>query len=39
MKDDPSLHGKPMAVGGMAMLSTANYEARCVALTGSRWGG
>ena len=30
MKDNPSLRGKPMAVGGMAMLSTANYEARCV---------
>ncbi|XP_047317305.1 DNA polymerase kappa [Impatiens glandulifera] len=25
---DPSLKGKPMAVGSMSMLSTANYEAR-----------
>ncbi|KAK1359024.1 DNA polymerase kappa [Heracleum sosnowskyi] len=25
---NPSLKGKPMAVGGMSMLSTANYEAR-----------
>ncbi|XP_050363732.1 DNA polymerase kappa [Argentina anserina] len=25
---DPSLKGKPMAVGGMSMISTANYEAR-----------
>jgi DNA polymerase kappa len=25
---DPSLKGKPMAVGGMGMLSTSNYEAR-----------
>ncbi|KAG8368489.1 hypothetical protein BUALT_Bualt15G0050700 [Buddleja alternifolia] len=24
----PSLKGKPMAVGGMSMISTANYEAR-----------
>lgn len=23
---DPSLKGKPMAVGGMSMISTANYE-------------
>lgn len=23
---DPSLQGKPMAVGGMSMISTANYE-------------
>jgi hypothetical protein len=28
MRDDPSLRGKPVAVGGMGMLSTANYEAR-----------
>ena len=28
MRDDPSLVGKPVAVGGMGMLSTANYEAR-----------
>lgn len=28
MRDDPSLIGKPMAVGGMSMISTANYEAR-----------
>ncbi|KAK4848646.1 hypothetical protein QYF36_015555 [Acer negundo] len=25
---DPSLKGKPVAVGGMSMISTANYEAR-----------
>ncbi|KAK6159198.1 hypothetical protein DH2020_006512 [Rehmannia glutinosa] len=25
---NPSLKGKPMAVGGMSMISTANYEAR-----------
>jgi DNA polymerase kappa len=25
MRDDPSLVGKPMAVGGISMLSTANY--------------
>ena len=25
MRDDPMLMGKPMAVGGMSMLSTANY--------------
>ncbi|KAL5788073.1 hypothetical protein ACOSP7_005022 [Xanthoceras sorbifolium] len=25
---DPSLKGKPMAVGGISMISTANYEAR-----------
>ncbi|CAN6544477.1 unnamed protein product [Malus baccata var. baccata] len=25
---DPSLKGKPMAVGGMSMISTANYEGR-----------
>ena len=31
MKDNPALRGKPMAVGGMAMLSTANYEARYAA--------
>jgi DNA polymerase kappa len=24
----PSLAGKPIGVGGMSMLSTANYEAR-----------
>lgn len=23
---NPSLKGKPMAVGGMSMISTANYE-------------
>ena len=27
-REDPSLKGKPMAVGGMKMLTTANYEAR-----------
>ncbi|CBI22452.3 hypothetical protein VitviT2T_003660 [Vitis vinifera] len=26
--DNPSLRGRPMAVGGMSMISTANYEAR-----------
>lgn len=24
--EDPSLAGKPMAVGGMSMICTANYE-------------
>lgn len=24
--DNPSLRGRPMAVGGMSMISTANYE-------------
>lgn len=28
MRDDPSLLDKPMAVGGMGMLSTSNYIAR-----------
>ena len=28
MRDDPSLIGKPVAVGGLGMISTANYEAR-----------
>ncbi|KAK6179118.1 hypothetical protein SNE40_011548 [Patella caerulea] len=28
MKDDPTLRHKPMAVGGMSMLSTSNYVAR-----------
>ena len=28
MRDNPSLIGKPVAVGGSAMISTANYEAR-----------
>lgn len=28
--NNPSLKGKPMAVGGMSMISTANYEVlRC----------
>ncbi|CAG8534187.1 7322_t:CDS:10 [Ambispora leptoticha] len=27
-RDDPTLRGKPMAVGSMSMLTTANYEAR-----------
>ncbi|EGD80252.1 hypothetical protein PTSG_13123 [Salpingoeca rosetta] len=27
-RDNPDLKGKPMAVGGMKMLTTANYEAR-----------
>lgn len=27
-RDNPELKGKPMAVGGMKMLTTANYEAR-----------
>lgn len=26
---NPSLKGKPMAVGGLSMISTANYEVRC----------
>jgi hypothetical protein len=28
MRDNPSLVDKPMAVGGMSMISTANYVAR-----------
>ncbi|KAL8616660.1 hypothetical protein ACOMHN_031642 [Nucella lapillus] len=28
MRDNPSLRNKPMAVGGIGMLSTSNYEAR-----------
>ncbi|XP_022095439.1 DNA polymerase kappa-like [Acanthaster planci] len=28
MRDNPSLKDKPMAVGGMSMLSTSNYHAR-----------
>eukprot|EP00475_Leptophrys_vorax_P008516 TRINITY_DN15518_c0_g2_i1.p1 TRINITY_DN15518_c0_g2~~TRINITY_DN15518_c0_g2_i1.p1 ORF type:complete len:573 (+),score=104.49 TRINITY_DN15518_c0_g2_i1:24-1742(+) len=28
IRDNPSLKGKPVAVGGMSMISTANYEAR-----------
>lgn len=28
MRDDPSLVGKPVAIGGIGMISTANYEAR-----------
>lgn len=37
MLDDPSLVGKPVAVGGMSMISTANYEARkCVTSRGRR---
>lgn len=28
MRENPSLIGKPIAVGGMSMISTANYEAR-----------
>eukprot|EP00041_Stephanoeca_diplocostata_P038618 m.1533101 g.1533101 ORF g.1533101 m.1533101 type:complete len:348 (+) comp25243_c0_seq3:2682-3725(+) len=28
MRDDPSLREKPMAVGGIGMLSTSNYAAR-----------
>jgi DNA polymerase kappa len=27
-RDCPAYKGKPMAVGGMSMLSTANYTAR-----------
>lgn len=26
---NPSLNGKPMAVGGLSMISTANYEVCC----------
>lgn len=29
---DPSLKGKPMAVGGMSMISTANYEVQLLHL-------
>lgn len=28
MRDDPELKEKPVAVGGMSMISTANYAAR-----------
>eukprot|EP00948_MAST-09A_sp_MAST-9A-sp1_P001084 g1084.t1 len=28
IRDNPSLKGKPVAVGGMGMISTASYEAR-----------
>ena len=28
MRDDPSLKDIPMAIGGMSMISTANYKAR-----------
>lgn len=28
IRDNPSLRGKPVAVGGMSMISTSNYEAR-----------
>ncbi len=28
MRDNPELVGKPVAIGGMSMISTANYEAR-----------
>ncbi len=28
MRDDPSLRDRPMAVGGIGMLSTSNYAAR-----------
>ena len=28
LRDAPQLRGKPVAVGGKAMLSTASYEAR-----------
>jgi len=28
IRDNPSLKGKPIAVGGMQMLSTSNYVAR-----------
>lgn len=30
---DPSLKGKPMAVGGMSMISTANYEVQIFYIT------
>jgi len=29
IRDNPSLKGKPVAVGGNSMLSTASYEVRC----------
>ena len=28
MRENPKLRGKPVAVGGIGMISTANYEAR-----------
>jgi hypothetical protein len=28
IRDAPHLRGRPVAVGGMSMISTANYEAR-----------
>ena len=28
IRDNPSLKGKPMAVGGLGMLATSNYVAR-----------
>ena len=28
MRDNPKLQGKPIAVGGMSMISTANYEGK-----------
>ena len=28
LRDNPSLKCKPVAVGGMGMISTSNYEAR-----------
>jgi nucleotidyltransferase/DNA polymerase involved in DNA repair len=28
IRDNPSLKGKPVAVGGMSMISTSSYEAR-----------
>ena len=28
IRDNPALRGVPMAVGGMGMLTTSNYEAR-----------
>ena len=27
--DNPSLKGKPLAVGGMSMICTASYEVSC----------
>lgn len=33
MREDPSLRGKPVAVGGIGMISTANYEARTYVLS------
>lgn len=33
---EPSLKGKPMAVGGMSMISTANYEVQVLLYVASQ---